>query len=76
MLLVVHCNISSKWEDANTNKFSYLRTTVTADGKCINEVKSRIGKAKVVFFFFNDVKKILANKKISLEMRKRILECY
>lgn len=57
---------SFRWEDTDIT-FSYLETTVTAGGKCINEIKSWTGMAKATFY---GLKKILANKKISLEVRK------
>lgn len=50
------------------NKFSYLRTTVIADDTSINEIKSRICKAKAPFY---NMKKYQPVKEYhSFKMRK------
>lgn len=33
----------------HANKFNYPGTTITADGKCTNDIESRIDKAKIAF---------------------------
>ncbi len=53
--------------------FQYLGSVVTNDGRCQQEVKTRIAKAKNQF---NRMRKFLCNRKISLELRKRIMKCY
>ena len=54
-------------------KFKYLGTWITSDGRGITEIKNRIGQAKTAFY---KMKSILCNKSLSLEVRKRILACY
>ena len=55
------------------NRYSYLGTVITSDGRCLEEIRTRIAIAKVAFC---KMKNILTNKKISIETRKRVLKCY
>jgi hypothetical protein len=55
------------------NKFKYLGVMVTSDGRCLTEIKSRIGQAKAAF---QKMRNILCNKSLSLNIRKRVLKCY
>ena len=50
-------------------KFNYLGSLVHN----INEIKRRMAQAKASF---QNMKSILANKRISLGVRKRVLQCY
>ena len=53
--------------------FPYLGQNITEDGKCDNEIKRRIGIAKTTF---SKLSKVLTSRKIPLDTRKRILQCY
>ena len=68
------CNITLKGNILKqVDKFKYLGTIITSDGKCIHEIKNIIFLAKTAF---QKMKSILTNKKLSLNVRKRILQCY
>merc|ERR1711905_56379 len=55
------CNLESKGEKINqVQKFKYLGYIITSDGKCVTEIKRRIGMAKDSF---NKMKPILKNRK-------------
>jgi len=49
----------------------YLGSTISDDGYCDKEIKSRIAMAKIVF---QDRKKLFVGK-MNLELRKRIVKC-
>jgi hypothetical protein len=53
--------------------FKYLGTIITSDGRCNTEIRSRIGQAKSVF---NQMKKNVCNKHVSLQTRKRLVQTY
>jgi hypothetical protein len=53
--------------------FKYLGTLITADGRCIKEIKSRVAQAKATF---HKMKNILCNMSLSIEVRKRVLRSY
>ena len=55
------------------DKFKYLGTMVTSDGKCLQEIKNRIAQAKSAF---QRMKSILTNPKLTFKVRRRILQCY
>lgn len=74
MVLSRSANILSNEKTlAQVNKFNYFETTITADDKSTNEITSQTGKAKGAFY---DMKKILKNKKMTLKVRKRVLQRY
>jgi len=52
-------------------QFRYLGSSITEDGYCDKEIRSRIGLAKVKFM---EKKKILTSK-MNLDLRKRIVKC-
>ena len=54
-------------------KFIYLGSVITTSGKCDPEIKRRIALAKDEF---QRLEHILRNRKISMETKKRVLECY
>ena len=55
-------------------KFKYLGSLITSDGRSINEIKIRTAQAKKAF---QDLSTSLRNKHISIKTRiKRVLECY
>ena len=53
--------------------FTYLGQKFTENGKCDDEIKSRIEQARVAF---NSMRDILCCRKLSLSSRMRILKCY
>ncbi|GFO49889.1 RNA-directed DNA polymerase from mobile element jockey [Plakobranchus ocellatus] len=56
-----------------TEKFKYLGTIISSDGKTNREISARTAQAKINF---QKMKTILTNKHISIETRKRALPCY
>ncbi|GFN84653.1 endonuclease-reverse transcriptase [Plakobranchus ocellatus] len=56
-----------------TEKFKYLGTIISNDGKTNREISARTAQAKINF---QRMKTILTNKHISIETRKRALQCY
>ena len=54
-------------------QFPYLGQKITEDGRCEEEIKRRINIAKTTF---SKMTKILTSRKINVETRKRILQCY
>ena len=57
----------------HVHKCNYLGSLITSDGRCINEIKRRMDQAKASF---HNMKSILTNKRMSLGVRKRVLQCY
>ena len=55
------------------DRYNYLGTVITSDGRCLEDIRTRIAMAKVAF---SKIKNILTNKKMSIETRKRVLRCY
>ena len=55
------------------HKFNYLGSLITSDGWCINEIKRRMAQVKASF---QNMKSILTNKRMSLGVRQRVLQCY
>src|SRR5688572_5890685 len=53
--------------------FIYLGSLITEDGRCDGEIKRRIALAKDAF---QKLENILLNRKLSIEVKKRILDCY
>ncbi|GFO02086.1 endonuclease-reverse transcriptase [Plakobranchus ocellatus] len=56
-----------------TEKFKYLGTIISNDGKTNREISARTTQAKINF---QKMKTILTNKHISIKTRKRALQCY
>ena len=54
-------------------KFNYLGSLLTENGKCDEEIKKRIWMTKDAF---QKLQKIVENSKLSLDIRKWILDCY
>ena len=54
-------------------KFKYLGTLITPDGRNHVEINTRIAQAKVNFM---KMKTLLTNTKVSITTRKRVLQCY
>ncbi|GFN96055.1 ranbp2-like and grip domain-containing protein 3 [Plakobranchus ocellatus] len=59
--------------DLELEKFKYLGTIISNDGKTNREISARTAQAKINF---QKMKTILTNKHISIETRKRALQCY
>ncbi len=55
------------------SSYQYLGCTITNDGKDEVEIKRRIGMARNAF---NNLERVIKDKKMSLELRKRIVMCY
>ena len=55
------------------NHFNYLGSLVTSDCRCDREIRRRIVLAKKAF---TEKKTILADKKLSIKLRLRLLKCY
>src|SRR5688572_23803242 len=54
-------------------KFNYLGSLITEDGRCDGEIKRRIALIKDAF---QKLENILLNRKLSIEVKKRIVDCY
>lgn len=54
-------------------KFIYLGSVITENGKCDPEIRRRIALAKDAF---QKLEHILRNRKLSMETKKRVLDCY
>ena len=55
------------------DKFKYLGSTITSDGRNDAEIKIRIGMVKDAF---QKMEKVIKYKNITIETRNRILQCY
>ncbi|GFO29671.1 clathrin heavy chain 1 [Plakobranchus ocellatus] len=55
------------------DQFKYLGSLISSDGRNNSEVASRIAQAKTNF---QKMKTVLTNKNISIQTRRRALECY
>ena len=55
-----------------TNQFDYLGSLVTSDCRCDKEIRRRIVLAKKAFI---EKKSILADKKLNIKLRTRLLKC-
>ena len=53
--------------------YKYLGVMVTKDGRCVEEVRKRIGMAKSSF---DNMRKILTNMNLSMKLRLRMLKCF
>ena len=55
------------------DRFKYLGSWISSDGRSDLDVKCRIGQAKQKFV---DMKNVLCSRKLGLSIRKRMLKCY
>ena len=55
------------------DKYTYLGQVITEDGRCEVEIRRRIQIAKTNFL---KMKNILTSRKINIEIRRKIMECY
>ena len=53
--------------------FKYLGASVSSDGRKNTKISARIAQAKMIF---QKMKTVLTNSHISIQTRKRTLECY
>ena len=60
-------------EIKQVEKFSYLGSLITSDGRSDSEIKKRIGMSKAIF---EKMGKILKNRKLSMKTKLRVLDCY
>ena len=56
----------------NVERFKYLGSMLTNDGRCTCEIKSRIAMAKAAF----NKKKNPVTSTLDLNLRKKLVKCY
>ena len=67
------CSIKVEDKDLEqVEKFKYLGTWITSDGKSETEIKTRIGQAKAAFQKMNN---IFTDRKIDQNLKMRLLQC-
>ena len=54
-------------------KYKYLGVVITEDGRDDEEIKTRLGIARTAF---NNLEKVLRDRKMKMELRIKILKCY
>lgn len=67
------CITVDKLQIEQVTKYKYLSVTVTDNGRDDEEVRTRLGTARV---WFNNLERILRDRKVKTELRIRILKCY
>ena len=68
------CNITIHGTSLEqVNSFIYLGSMFTSDGRCVQDVRRRIGIAKSAF---TSLEKVLKSRDIKLQLRIRVLKCY
>ena len=68
------CNITIHGTSLEqVNSFIYLGSMFTSDGRCVQDVRLRIGIAKSAF---TSLEKVLKSRDIKLQIRIRVLKCY
>ena len=68
------CNITMYGTSLEqVNSLIYLGIMFTSDGRCVQDVRRRIGIAKSVF---TSLEKVLKSRDIKLQLRIRVLKCY
>ena len=53
------------------SKFRYIGSLISEDGRCLDDVKTRIGMAKDAF----NKRKALLTKSIRVDLRQRLVTC-
>ena len=66
--ITVHCNTLEQ-----VDRFVYLGSLFTSDGRCEQDVRQRIAIAKSAF---TSLEKVLKKRNINIQLRCRILKCY
>ena len=68
------CNISIGNETIQqVNKFKYLGSTITEDGRCESEIKQRIGIARSAFI---KMRNVISNRHLRVATRIRVIKTY
>ena len=67
-----HINVNGE-ELEQVSRYKYLGSVVTEDGRCLEEIKTRIAIAKTSF---NRIKSLVTNRSISIGLRKRFIKSY
>ncbi|XP_069991992.1 uncharacterized protein [Penaeus vannamei] len=65
-------NIKAEGTKLEEVEYKYLGQWITADGRCLEEVKRRIGRAKSKFWELKE----LIRKDLNIKLKKRILETH
>ena len=69
-------SLTRSWKEKIVEKvelLKYLVSTVTWNGSCTEEIRSRISIGKTTF---EKVKALLKTRRIPIEMKKRIPKCF
>ena len=70
----IRVNIRLNGEELEqVERFKYLGSYITRDGRCEEEIRMRINMAKDAF---QKIKSLVTNRAISLSLRKRFLKTY
>jgi hypothetical protein len=68
------CNFYMNGEPIKqVNRFNYLGSTITSDGRCDEDIKKRIALSKQAF---QKMSPVLKNRAISINTETRVLKCY
>src|SRR5215469_15149200 len=73
---VINPRVNIRIEDnlgKQVSRFNYLGSLINEDGRCEDEIRKIINKAKCAF---NKMKNFLTNSKVSIETIKRFVRCY
>lgn len=71
---IPRCNVCINGEPIKqVNRFNYLGSIITSDGRCDEDIKKRIALSKQAFQKMNP---ILKNRTISINTKTRVLKCY
>ena len=60
-------------EIKQVEKFNYLGSLITSDGKCDADIKKRIAMAKDTF---EKLSNIFKNRKLNIKIKNKLLKCY
>lgn len=55
------------------DQYKYLGSKITADGRDVEEIKTRLGMARNAF---NNMERVLRDKGMGIELRLKLLRCY
>ena len=68
------CNLKINGKSIKqAERFNYLGSTITSDGRCDEEIKKRISLSKQAF---QKMSLVLKNRSISINTKARVLKCY
>ena len=72
--VVPACNVYINREPIKkVNRFTYLGSIITSDGRCDEDIKMRIALSKQAF---QKMSPVLKNRTISINTKTRVLKCY